>query len=456
MRKTFKVIILLLAIPVGLQAHGIVNNSTTSVTSEDSISYTLFNLDSLGQNIGGLDTTHVLVRNGAGDSVFSEVVSGVGGRVTMNVNAGDTSYCWSALVADIDGSGAPGLYTVAITSKSDQTGGWLKTPIKECFQLVGWELDDVGDSTGMAARHALASLDSLDKVLTRMYTALDSIYAVLDTLQDGFGSQSCHSVCLTSEAEASLAAQTADSVLVDSLSYQGSGANVDSTKISRWVWNTPQGNHGGDGTFGKFLDTEVSGVSSGSGIYSFAVHIHDSGNGQVIPYVDLAVRNVSQTALVAVGRTDSEGRATFNLNADSFIVAVSAAGYVFSGYDTLVVDGGGSDTLYGYSFDPGSPSIPSLCRVYGFLYDITGKPRADVLVSASLPAGVARTPLVVVSPFSVTTNTDANGYFYLDLIPSALLIPEGGKYEIAVSARDGTILKKRLAVPTQPHWQLIW
>lgn len=540
------------------------NNSTVSVTAEDSVSFTFYNLDSLGQNIGGLDSTFILVSDGAGDSVFSEVITGVTGRVKMNITASDTAYSWSALVADIDGVGNPGVYSVSIVARSDATGGWLKTPFRNNFQLVGWELDNMGDSCGLAAVKTAETIDSLN-------TVLDSLFAVLDTLQAGFGSQALHDVnmarisgddqaansleamldgsgggtltlsklkvisvdtgviirglggapgifveggatgsavefCAGSNAgdgfkitadnghglivtgggdghfdvsadihgsldtllnppesisvfhndKVLLASLTADSVLVDSLSYRGSGGAGDSTSIARWVWNTPQANHTLSGTFGKYLDSEISGLASGSGMYAYSLLTFDSSSGQVIPGVGLAVRNINQSALIATGRSDMNGLAAFNLDTDSFLVVADATGFIFDTYDTIIVTGSGTDTVYGYRFDPGEPSAPELCRVYGYLYDLEGDPVGQATVAAYLPQGVTRSGGRVVSPFTVSATTDSTGYFFLDLIPSDSLIPSSTSYEMTIHNQDGTIFRKRLKVPVTSGWQLVW
>jgi len=553
-----RMLIMLMAIlsagPAG--AVGVVNNSTVAVSGEDSVAVAFRNLDSLGQGIGGLDTTHVLVLSGAGEVVFSETITGLGGRVEQHASGSDTSFCWSAQVSDIDGDGAPGVYTVVVSALSDQTGGWLRSPVTQRFQLVGWEFDAMGDSTGAAARGSAQALDSLGKTLDQLYTAVDSLQAVLDTLQAGFGSQVLHDVNLArisgdpvaadaleaildgtgggsltlshvditplfgpavrvvsndtgivvytsaeapaicAHAEGSglvvsggagfgdivadlkgsvdtvlgepdslalaandkqvLAGLVADSVLTDSGSYQGAGAPIDSADIARWVWNTPQANHEEVGSFGDYLDAEISGLSMGSGIYAVAIQVLDSSTGQPVPGVDLAVRNLQQTALLAVGRTDSDGRVGFNLDAGSLVTIARAAGYLFHGCDTTVVVGGGTDTIYGLTFDPGLPTSPSLCRVYGLVYDVNGYPLGGVSVTASLPAGVSRAGSIVVSPLPVAAETDSTGYFYLDLIPSTLLVPVGTRYEITVGSSDGLILRRRVDVPDQGSWQLTW
>jgi len=200
----------------------------------------------------------------------------------------------------------------------------------------------------------------------------------------------------------------------------------------------------------------VSGVSAGSGAYSFTIQTYDSSVGMAIPYALIGVRNVDQSSLVATGKSGVTGRAAFNLDADSFVVVTTASGYIFGAYDTVVVGGTGVDTIYCDQFDPGAPSFPTLCRVYGHLFTVDGQPEEDAAVSAWLPSGVARFGLAVISPSPVNTTSDSTGYFYLDLVPSDSLAPAGSKYEFSISRRDGTILRQRLAVPDSTSWRLTW
>jgi hypothetical protein len=695
MRK-WMVTLMIMAAAGMAQGSGIVNNSGSS--TEDSLTFIFCNLDSSGQNIGGLDTTRVVVCNAAGAVVFSEKIAEVAGRVSRIVQNDDTTYVYRAAVADIDGAGAAGVYTLSIVAKSNATGGWLKAPHTFSFQVAGWELDAMGDSAMAAASRSAAALDSLGKTLDSVYKVMDSLYAALDTLQNhddwamvavdtnsngdtlatsgedrimrlrglhirgtgagdtglvvqggssapgaylaagggdndglkavgsgtgagiygtssggngagikgqgngagsgllgigggtgngirgiggstsgngcylsasdgrgmyavggggkagveaqgnaggsGFlgvggptgngvrgigGSTSGHALRLDQTSgyavdangtmniagqmrlvgshatEGALEIQNGgngpavrlysnnasptlsmtndgaglvwqasgggDNIVlgaingslrqVDSVDYvdsldQTMTAEVDSAQVARAVWNTPQTNHTLGGTFGKYLDTEVSGIGPGSGAYSVSLVAYDSIADQPIGDVALAVRNAGQTALVATGYTDVNGRAVVNLDADSFCVVATASGYIFGAFDTLIVSGTMADTSWGATFDPGAPGSPSLCRVYGFLYDLSAVPTGAATVEASLPDGVRQSGSRLVSPFSVSSATDSTGYFYLDLIPSDSLVPENTRYELTISTSDGVVLRKRLEVPAVSTWRLTW
>lgn len=397
-KRTIQSILLLLTglliAPMALAS--IVNNSTSSPTAEDSLSFVFYSLDSLGNPITA-DSVYILVVGPNGAVAYKDSVVASDNRISSTTIRGKQFYSFADQVSDIDGTGEVGKYTITLLAKNNSDN--LLTPNTYWFQIISEELSDqiaqIGDSI-------LVKGGAVDSNRTEM------------------------------------------------------GGSGDSTSIARWVWNTPQTNHTANSTFGKYLDTEVSGISGGSGAYSFTVVTFDSSIGQAVPKTGLAVRNVSQTSLIAVGQTDNEGEASFNLDADSFVVIATAAGYLFKAYDTVLVIGTGVDTVYGYQFDPGAPSSPYLCRVYGFLYDIKGESEVGASVAAHLPSGVAQFADGIVSPFSVSTTSDSSGYFFLDLIPSDSLIPTGVKYEFTISRTDGTILRQRLAVPDSTQWRLTW
>jgi len=238
-------------------------------------------------------------------------------------------------------------------------------------------------------------------------------------------------------------------------SARGSAGGLDSAMLARAVWNAPSAHHTVAGTFGDYLDARVSGFGSGGGAFTATLTATDTLVGQTVPGVRVVVRNLEQTSLLAVGRTDPSGQVRFNLDAGSFLVIADAPGYLFAPFDTLTVTGATIATMAGRRFDPGTPAAPTLCRVYGFVYDVTGMPNPGAVVSAGLPKGVSRTDEMIVSPSAVTTVTDTAGYFYLDLIPSDLL--DGApKYEVTIARTDGTILRKRITAPSQASWALSW
>jgi len=443
------------------RSSGIVNNAGDG--SEDSVVVSVVNWDSAGCAPIGADSFWVAVLKAeTNDVVFKD--SGTTTMVGLDTVAiaGRTVYYFHRAVADIDGAGSTGLYDGEFIAKNSSLG--LYSYARFSFQVVGWELDEMGDSAALAGRLC-------DSAVIKG-AIVDILLAVLDTLQnqDEWVSKfnpGSEEVFLSSNEFTEMAdtifgrdsglfdegywhkiAERADSGVVSE--------GPDSASVARWVWNTPYANHAADGTFGGNLDARVSGIGTGSGMYSYSLVAYNPGLEQVITSVSIAIRNLEQTSLVAVGVTNTSGQVSFNLDAGKYLAVARAPGYLFETHDTVTVSGEAADTVLGEQFDPGVPSGVNLCRVYGHLYDLSGNPQKGINVSATLPSGVARFDGLIVSPASVASTTDEEGYFYLDLIPSDLLNPSGVLYEFSISRSDGTILRQRVAVPDATSWCLSW
>lgn len=355
----------------------IVNNSTSAVTSEDSLCVSFYSLDSLGQP-SNVDSLLVVVCGPDGSIVHTDSMASGDSRVVAITVAGRPVYHFIEQVANIDGSGAEGVYSMGLVAVNSSQS--LTTANSASFQVISSELSD-----------QLAGI-------------------------------------------------------------------ADSSDMAGWVWNTPQSGHTIAGTFGRYLDARVSGLSSGGGAYSVGVVALDTTNSLTVPDVHVAVRNPAQTSLIAVASTDNDGRADFNLDAGSYLLSATAPGYTFAPFDTLVVDGPTVDTIRGWRFDPGEPLFEAFCRVWGYLFDAAGEPDEGVTVSAWLPGGITTYSNGIIVPNPVATVTDSDGYFYLDLLPSdSLGAPEEShRYEFTISRPDGTILRRRLTVPDSSTWRLSW
>jgi len=389
------ILILHLLLMVSASQASIVNNSINSPDSEDSLSLSFFSLDSLG-NPTTADSVYILVTDPVGSIAYKDSMIISDSRIISTTIRNKQFYSFSEQISNIDGSGADGVYSLALIAK--KKSGELLTPFNYQFQIISTELS------------------------TQLALIGDSVF-----VKGG---------------------------LIDS-NITDPGIN-DSTSIANWVWNTPQSNHNYYGTFGKYLDAEISGISGGSGTYSISIVTYDSSSSQTVAGTNIIIRNITQSSLIAIGQTDSNGKIDFNLNADSFIVIAAAPGYVFSSYDTMVVTGTGIDTTLGYSFEIDLPSSPDICRVWGYLYDFQGVPEAGITVAAFLPKGVVKYSGIIISPYAIATVTNSSGMFYLDLIPSEELNPSDSKYEISIRHSDGTILRQRLLIPNQSFWQLAW
>lgn len=440
----------------------IVNNNGGAGQVEDTLCVTFFVTDTIG-NLAVADSFYVVIFSPWGDSVYAAAYTGSSAEIRTAVVGGRRFYRWLEDVADIDGtsprSGTYAGVVVAVDTLDGSSSARLDQAFTFSFILEPTlaERVKIGDTCSNGKPMAL-----VDNAITAAKIADDAIGSAEVNVDAWVDCWSSPSRILTTDSfvvdMSSLnAALDNDTSLVGFLRAGiGGGAGTDSTSISRWVWNTPQANHTTSGTFGRYLDAQVSGLGAGSGAYSFTLICVDSTSASVIPGVNMAIRNLDQTALFAVGQTNANGRVDFNLNSAAYVAITTTTGYTFEPCDTFVVAGAGTDTVFGYQFDPGAPAAPWLCRVYGHLFTVSGTAEEGAVVSAMLPSGVVRSGDRVVSPFAMTAVSDSIGYFAIDLIPSDSLTPSGTKYEFSITRTDGTILRQRVRVPAQTSWRLDW
>jgi len=519
--KTLPIVMILMVIVSGTGwGTALVNNSGSS--GEDTLSFVILNLGPDGNPAAALDSGYLAVfKSGADDVIFSD--SGIG-TVMVGVDSviigGDVMYYFHRAAADIDGDGDPGVYAYQFTAVYADSA--MRTPTVGTFQITGWELDDIGDSIGLAAARSAQALDSLHLII-------DSLMAVLDTVQDGSNginanlraihddaaaagaledmldgtggvtvelgrlvisgangtdgslaivnssgpgcycratggdgsdgvglhiSGNTHAVYLEAQQGSGLRAESNGSGYY-SIELLGSGSIRGAIDTARFI--SPEA---ADTVAGRVLEDSLhyqgQSAGGGNGLYSRTVIACDSTLDQVIPGVRLAVRNLDQTALLALGTTDSRGQVGLNLDPDSILLIPIAPGYIFGAYDTVVVSGAGVDTVFADRFDPGTPDSPDLCRLYGFLYDLAGSPEGDAEIRAMLPAGSHRCGGGIITPFEILSVSDSTGYFYLDLIPSVRLEPDSTAYDISIRLGDGTVLRERVIVPDLDSWLLTW
>jgi hypothetical protein len=213
-----------------------------------------------------------------------------------------------------------------------------------------------------------------------------------------------------------------------------------------------------DGTIDsvKYLKGGVS-CCSGSGAKLYTIYVADSTNGGTTLLSGVMVSVYSMSGDLQAGmKTDSYGKVTYATDLDSLIIILSKFNY-HAIPDTIAVTASGYiDTVIVYHGTIPTSGSPDLCRLYGFIYDISGMPDENATVTAWLPAGVSRYDSSIISPFRVETTTDSTGYFYLDLIPNVNLIPDTSKYEITITRTDGTVLRERVIVPDEENWRLTW
>jgi|GEM_PF-2986407 len=174
--------------------------------------------------------------------------------------------------------------------------------------------------------------------------------------------------------------------------------------------------------------------------------------------VRLTIKLATDQAKKHEATTGAEGWASMTLNLVEYDIYAAANNYTFStpALNTTVSGDSLRDTIWASSFDPGLPDDPDLCRVYGWVYDLGGEKMENVAVTARVMASAVRYQSVVVSPYEKATASDSTGYWFLDVFPSARLMPDLTKYEFTIRYTGGAILRKKVSVPDLTSWQLDW
>lgn len=237
---------------------------------------------------------------------------------------------------------------------------------------------------------------------------------------------------------------------------------IDADAIAFSVWNMSHDTtaHFHDSAFGARWHDWAANAAAGTGAIPCTIQVVtiSGADTAALQGAYLRVYNSDETATVASGTSDANGRIVFSLEAETFHVYGYQGGYSFAPLpDTVVVPVGGiTDTLWGTPFDPGSPANVDLCRVYGWVDDLAGAG----ISGASIRARVATSPLrfgnLVVSPYKLTTTTDSTGYWFLDVIPSGDMTPDTTSYQFEIRYGSGAILRRRVVVPDSAQWFFTW
>ncbi len=194
----------------------------------------------------------------------------------------------------------------------------------------------------------------------------------------------------------------------------------------------------------------------GSGAYPCTLTTFDQTNQVAVPGAAVTLYNSDESALIASGVSDNNGRLILALDADDYSAYSRAMNYnpLQLPKSISTTSGGSNDTLFLSPFAPGEPADPGLCRVYGYVYNLHGAPLAEVVVRATLETNSVVADGAVISPYAASTSTDTLGYWYLDLIPTSHMQPEPATYDFSIYYPAGTIFRRAVAVPDSSNYWL--
>jgi hypothetical protein len=213
----------------------------------------------------------------------------------------------------------------------------------------------------------------------------------------------------------------------EGLDNAGGGLTV--AAIADGVWDEAQSGHTTAGTFGRFLDAQVSAINTGTGAYSVTVTVTDGTSA-----LENATVRVTEGVNSFVGATDASGNVTFSLDAATYTVSLTKGGYSYTP-ETRTVTGAEAGTLTNdlemtVVVAPAAGD-PAECTVYIDTQEIDGTLTADVDVTLQLVGTSTKTSGgAVLSLEKSTMTTNAAGRATADFQRTDEMTPSGRKYRV--------------------------
>ena len=181
----------------------------------------------------------------------------------------------------------------------------------------------------------------------------------------------------------------------------------------------------------------------GLGAHTVTVTVNDGAGN------DLESASVRYTkgALTYVLATDSSGNATFNLDSGEWTVAISLAGYTYSGTThTFSADDTATYSMTAISIT--APSDVSLCTVQ-FQVKLGNTAVKGATCKAKLLGTNVAADGVVLSNAEHSATTDSDGYAELELVRSDQIVKGNKLYGFWVTYNGTSIAAKQCEIPAQ-------
>ena len=168
-------------------------------------------------------------------------------------------------------------------------------------------------------------------------------------------------------------------------------------------------------------------LTSGVGENTVTITVDDD-DGDPVAQAWVTIKNSGQTARVAAGGTDSNGKMTAGLDDGSYkVIVATQLGYVTANPYTLTVSGTTALTCEVEAISITAPDDPAYCRIY--IYGIEspggGFPTGYLRVSqVHSPASSSSKAIVLADSTDRQCALNAAGYAYLDIIKASVVTIE--------------------------------
>lgn len=226
-------------------------------------------------------------------------------------------------------------------------------------------------------------------------------------------------------------------------------ATVDSTDVARFVWNTPQSSHTTAGTFGKYLDTEVSGVGGGSDTLIY--YAADTLNDNHVGGVQVTCYGIGGSQVGAKQVTTASGYNLWALNTSDSLIFIVYGPHLYNWeLDTVLFTGQSSDSAMGWkTADPAAVGSPVYVSAYidigTGIVDTLGQmiPRENMLLRLNLVGGLTfNDGSWIIVPRQQEERPNASGRATFLIPTNDALTPSDSYYELSFVARDGASMTR--------------
>lgn len=207
----------------------------------------------------------------------------------------------------------------------------------------------------------------------------------------------------------------------------------------------------------------IGGVAGAA--YSVSILTLNSADSSIVGGVPIAVRTVDQSSLIWNLTTSSLGVTSWNATADSFLYVTNPAGYIGPTYDTVIITGVQTDTIFMTVFDPGQPTDTGyLCRVYGWLRDLRNHATYGQLLGVrnEKVTAIAQNQVKNVCnntwPTQLEYSTESNdsGYFFIDLVRSSCLPDSANSDSVQYMFKIDGVEGPTIYVPDSATYELVF
>jgi len=206
----------------------------------------------------------------------------------------------------------------------------------------------------------------------------------------------------------------------DSLIYQGAAASP--SAVADAVWDESQSGHTSAGTFGKYLDVEVSSISGclGTGSDTLIYYTVDTSNDVRVEGVTVSMYTIGGSQVGGPQTTDANGYVLYALNSGDTLLPIVYGPHQYTwGKDTLFFTGQTSDSAMGYRIADPSPPSPDYATVKGFVispsdYKFFGATVEAIRITGEFGTDTSGTPYIV-GKKDETVTIDTLGYFSMFL-----------------------------------------